>query len=261
MFTAKPLFSRRLLIACLGVAAWVGCAQADEIKVMNSGGFSAAYRALQPKFEAAHHHMLSTAWGPSMGASPEAIPNRLARGETADVVIMVGYALDELIRKGMVRADSKVDLANSRIGMVVRAGAAKPDISTVEKLRAVLLQASSIGYSDSASGVYVERELFKKLGIEEQVKPKAKMIQKTPVASLVASGDFEVGFQQVSELLPVKGAEFVGRLPEQVQSITTFSAGIPVSASHVEAGRTLIRFLASREARADIAGSGLEPMP
>jgi molybdate transport system substrate-binding protein len=236
-------------------------AAADEIKVMNSGGFSAAYKALQPKFEAASGHTLATAWGPSMGASPEAIPNRLARGESADVVIMVGYALDELIKKGVVRADSKVDLADSRIGLAVKSGTAKPDIATVDALRTALLQAKSIAYSDSASGVYVERELFKKLGIEDQAKAKAKKIEKTPVAEMVASGQYEIGFQQVSELLPVAGAEFVARIPEPVQYVTTFSAGVPVASTHPEAARALIRYLASPAARDDVVKSGLDLRP
>ncbi|GAC1330424.1 MAG: substrate-binding domain-containing protein [Collimonas sp.] len=226
---------------------------------MNSGGFTAAYKALKPKFEAATGHTLTTAWGPSMGKSPEAIPNRLARGEPADVVIMVGYALGDLIKQGKVTADSRVDLADSRIGMAVKAGSAKPDISTVEELKSVMLHAKSIAYSDSASGVYIEHELFKKLGIEEQVKPKARMIQKTPVAALVASGEYELGFQQVSEILPQQGVGFVSRIPEQLQSVTTFSAGIPVGAKHPDAARALIRYLASPEARADVVKSGLDP--
>ncbi len=111
-----------------------------------------------------------------------------------------------------------------------------------------MLNAKSIAYSDSASGVYIERELLKKLGIEEQVKPKSHMIQKTPVGSLVASGEYELGFQQVSEILPVQGVDFVAKIPEQIQSITTFSAGIPVGAKHPSAARALIRYLASPEA-------------
>ena len=129
----------------------------------------------------------------------------------------------------------------------------------MEKFKSVLIYAKSIAYSDSASGVYIEAELFKKLGIEKQIIPKAHMIEKTPVGSLVASGEYELGFQQVSEILPVQGIEFVGKIPEQVQSITTFSAGIPVGAKHPEAARALIRYLASPEARADVIKSGLDP--
>lgn len=257
----KIKMPRLFAIGALSLALWSGATQADEINVMNSGGFAAAYKALQPKFEAATGHTLATAWGPSMGKAAEAIPNRLARGESADVVIMVGYALGELIKQGKVAANSRVDLADSRIGMAVKSGTAKPDITTVEGLKSAMLSAKSIAYSDSASGVYIERELLSKLGIEELVKPKAHMIQKTPVASLVASGAYELGFQQVSEILPVQGVDFVARIPEQVQSITTFSAGIPVGAKHPDAARALIRYLASPEARADVLKSGLDPRP
>jgi molybdate transport system substrate-binding protein len=249
------------VFAAIGMVLAIGAAQADTVEVMNSGGFSAAYKALKPKFEAASGHTLSTAWGPSMGNAPEAIPNRLARGEPADVVIMVGYALDALIKQGKVDPASRTDLADSRIGMVVKAGHAKPDISTVDGLRAAMLGARSIAYSDSASGVYIERELLTKLGIEQAMKPKAHMIEKTPVASLVARGDYELGFQQVSEILPVQGADFAGRLPEAVQSVTKFAAGIPVGARHPEAARELIRYLASPAARADVTGSGLDLVP
>jgi molybdate transport system substrate-binding protein len=255
----KQTIYRLFALGAVSLALLSGATQAEEINVMISGGFTAAYKALAPKFEAATGNTLSTAFGPSMGKAPEAIPNRLERGESADVVIMVGYALSDLIKQGKVDADSRVDLAYSRIGMAVKAGAAKPDISTVEGLKSAMLNAKSIAYSDSASGIYIERELFKKLGIEEQVKPKARMIQKTPVGSLVASGEFELGFQQVSEILPVQGIDFVARIPEQVQSITTFSAGIPVGARHPDAARALIRYLASPEARDEVINSGLDP--
>lgn len=153
---------------------------------------------------------------------------------------------------------SRVELADSRIGMVVREGAAKPDIGTAEGLRQTLLHAKSIAYSDSASGVYIERELFKKLGIDEQVKPKAKMIPRIPVASVVANGDYEIGFQQVSELLPVPGVTFVGKIPESLQSVTRFAAGIPVGAQHPEQAKALLDYLASPGVQADVKATGLD---
>jgi molybdate transport system substrate-binding protein len=256
----KAVFSRVLVLAAASVALLSNAVQAGEIKVMNSGGFTAGYKALAPIYEKSSGNTLSTAWGPSMGRSPEAIPNRLARGEHADVVIMVGYALGDLIKQGKVIPDSRVDLANSRIGVVVRAGAPKPDISSVKGLKNALLHAKSIAYSDSASGVYVQSELFKMLGIEDQVKSRAHMIEKTPVAQLVAAGQYEIGLQQVSELLPVPGATFVGKLPESLQKITTFSAGVPVNAEHPAAGRALIKFLASPAAAPEVEKSGLDPI-
>lgn len=253
---------RRACWLLLGVLALAAPAlKAETINVMNSGGFSAAYKALLPRYEQASGDTLHTAWGPSMGVAPEAIPVRLSRGEPADVVIMVGYALDKLIEQGVVDPASRTDLADSRIGMVVRKGAPVPDISTVDALRKAIVQADSIAYSDSASGVYIEREMLKKLDIEALVKPRAHMVQKTPVAELVAAGSYTLGFQQVSEVLPIAGITFAGRLPEAVQSVTRFAAGIPYSAAHPAAARKLISFLASPKARDAVVASGLDPLP
>lgn len=235
-------------------------AHAVDLQVMISGGFTAAYKLLTPKFEAKTGNTVNTAYGPSMGNSPEAIPNRLARNEPADVVIMVGYALDKLIAEGKVVPGSRVELADSRIGMAVRAGEAKPDIGSVEAFRKTLLAAKSVAYSDSASGVYIQNELFEKMGIEAQMKPKAAMIPKIPVGSVVAKGDYQLGFQQVSELLPVSGIEFVGKIPESLQSVTRYAAGIPTSAAHPREARQLLDFLASPEAAPDGASTGLDPL-
>lgn len=251
----KKLFTVTALLAGL---AFNLSAHAAELSVMTSGGFTAAYKILGPKFAAASGNTLTTSLGPSMGKAPEAIPNRLARGEHADVVIMVGYALDELIKQGKVDPASRVELADSRIGMVVREGAAKPDISSVDGLKKTLLGAQSVAYSDSASGVYIEQHLFKKLGIEDQLKPKAKMIAKIPVGSVVASGDYQLGFQQVSELLPVPGVSFVAKIPESVQSVTRFAAGIPVKAEHPEEAKALLAYLAAPAAQADVQATGLD---
>jgi molybdate transport system substrate-binding protein len=193
-----------------------------------------------------------------MGDTPQAIPNRLKRGEPADVVIMVGTALDDLVRQGAVAGDSRVDLARSKIGMVVRAGAPKPDIGSVEAFKQTLLAAKSIAYSDSASGVYLSSVLFPRLGIADRLAGKSRMIPAEPVAAVVARGEAEIGLQQVSELLPVPGVELVGTLPPELQKITVFSAGIAAGAKEPEAGRALIRFLASPAASAAVEKSGLE---
>lgn len=254
----KTLF--RTLAAFSFIAVTATAVQAAELHVMSSGGFTAAYKILGPKFAASTGNTLDTALGPSMGKSPEAIPNRLARGEPADVVIMVGYALDDLIKQGKVMPDSRVELADSRIGMSVRDGAPKPDIGTVDAFRQTLLHAKSIAYSDSASGVYIQNEMFRKLGIEDQVRPKAKMVPKIPVASVVANGQYEIGLQQVSELLPVQGAQFVGRIPEEMQSVTRFAAGIPVGAKNPDEARDLLRYLSSPEVQDTVRGTGLDPI-
>jgi molybdate transport system substrate-binding protein len=236
-----------------------GTLWAAEIKVVTSGAFTAAYLELVPEYEHATHNKLVTEFGPSMGTTHNAIPVRLERSEAIDVVIMAGPALADLIKQGKVRADSRVDLVRSNIGMAVKAGAPKPDISTVEALKRTLLAAKSIAYSDSASGVYLATELFPKLGIADQIKGKTKKIEADPVGGVVATGEFEIGFQQISELRPVKGIDIVGELPPGAQRVTVFAAGIPVTAKQPEAAKALIQWRASPAAHPAIKKSGLEP--
>jgi molybdate transport system substrate-binding protein len=251
---------RALALGIAGVLWLASTAGAAEVRVMISGGLTAAYNALVPEFERATGHKVITAYGPSMGTTPNAIPVRLERGEAADVLVLVGYALGDLIKQGKVVPDSRVDLVNSKIGIAVKAGAPKPDISSPEALKRALLAAKSIAYSDSASGVYISTEMFAKLGITEEMKDKAKKIPATPVAEIVAHGDAEIGFQQFSELKPVAGIDIVGPLPESLQKVTVFSAGIASVSKEPEAGRALIKFLASPAARDTIIKSGLEPI-
>src|SRR5207344_751406 len=162
--------------------------------------------------------------------SPESIPSRLARGEAADVVIMDGSAAHELARRGLARADGIVELARSQVGMVVRAGAGKPDIGSVEAFKAVLLAAKSIAYSDSGSGTYLSTTLFAKMGIADQVMPKSRKVRGPPsgeqVAQVVARGEVEIGFQQVAELIHVPGVTYVGPIPAELQPVTHFSGAI-----------------------------------
>jgi molybdate transport system substrate-binding protein len=234
-------------------------AQAADVTVMISGGFMSSLRALAPGFEKASGDHVVIVGGPSMGTTANAIPNRLARGEPDDVLIMVGYALDGLLKDGRAMPGSKVDVAISPIGMAVKAGSPVPDISTVDKLRAVLLAAKSIAYSDSASGVYIQNEMFKKLGIEDQVKGKAHMIPATPVGEIVAKGEAELGFQQVAELLPVPGITFAGQLPPAVQDVTVYSAGLASTAKEPAAGRALLAYLTSAQATPVLEKMGLQP--
>jgi molybdate transport system substrate-binding protein len=236
-------------------------ARADDLHVVTSGGFAAACTALAPVFEQQTGQSLSIARGPSMGDTPQAVPARLQRGEPIDVVIMVGYALADLVKQGKVIAGSRVDLARSGIGVVVRQGAPHPDISTVEALKQTVLAAQSIAYSDSASGVYIRNEMFNKLGIADQVAGKARMIPAEPVGAVVARGDAEIGFQQISELKPIKGIDLLGPLPPEVQVYTVFAGGIVSASRQQEEAGSLLRFLASPQARPAVIGSGLEPMP
>jgi len=235
-------------------------ARADEIHVMVSGGFTAAYRVLVAEWEKATGHTVATVYGASMGDTPTSIPNRLARGEPADIVILARTALDRLADAGTVVVDSRTDLVRSRIGMAVKAGAKRPDISTEARFRQVLLDARSIAYSDSASGVYISTELFKKLGIAGQVAGKSTMIPGTPVGEHVAAGAAEIGFQQMSELLPVAGITVVGPIPDSVQLVTTFSAGVATTARAPATARQLIAYLSSTSAHKVIRAAGLDPV-
>src|SRR4051812_13456634 len=251
---------RALALGFVTTLALSGAARAAEVRVMISGGLTAAYKAVVPEFERATGHKVLTAYGPSMGTTTNAIPVRLERGEPADVLIMVGYALTDLVNKGKVVAGSQVDLTRSPIGVAVRSGAPKPDISSVESVKRALMAAKTIAYSDSASGVYVSTEMFEKLGIADVMKDKARNIPATPVGEVVAHGEAELGFQQISELKPVKGIDIVGPLPNELQKITIFSAGIATGSKEPEAGRALIKFLASPAARDVIIASGMEPI-
>ena len=216
----------------LSVAASLFVASATfaaEVKVMISGGFSAAYEELGHQWERETGNTLTTIKGPSMGATPQAIPNR-------------------------------IDLVRSSIAMAVRKGDPKPDISTVDALKRTLLAAKSIAYSDSASGVYIEKELIPRLGIAEQLRGKARAIPAEPVGKVVARGDAQIGFQQLSELKPIEGIDIVGYLPADAQKVTIFSGGISSTAKQPEAAKALLDYLSSAKARPTIAKTGLEPM-
>ena len=241
-----------------------GSVFAAELHVMISAGFYRVYAEIGPAFERATGHRLITTRGPSMGDSPEAIPTRLARGETADVVIMDGGAADELAEQGVVRADSKVLLALSQVGMVVRSGAPTPDIGSVEAFRRALLAAKSIGYSDSGSGTYLSTVLFEKLGVADQVAGKSRKVRGPPsgepVAAVVARGEVEIGFQQVSELIHVPGVTYVGVIPAELQPGSSFAGAITSAARQPEAALALLSFLASAEVAPTIVKAGLTPV-
>ncbi len=252
---------RKLALGIVSALLLAGSANAAEVRVMISGGLTAAYKELVPEFERLTGNKVLTAYGPSMGTTVNAIPIRLERGEPVDVLIMVGYALGDLVKQGKVVADSRVDLVKSPIGIAVKSGAPKPDISSADAVKRALLATNTIAYSDSASGVYVSTEMFEKLGIADVMKDKARKIPATPVGEIVARGDAEIGFQQVSELLPVQGIDIVGQLPSELQKVTVFSAGIASVSKEPDAGKALIKFLASPAASAVIIKSGMEPIP
>jgi molybdate transport system substrate-binding protein len=260
----RPLV-RSISMIGIAVLLLMGAASAADVHVMISSGFHGAYSELVPIFERATGNHLVTTRGPSMGDSPEAIPARLARGESADVVILDGGAADELGKRGLVQADSKVELARSLIGMVVREGAEKPDITSVTTFRNTLLAAKSIAYSDSGSGTYLSTVLFQKLGVADQIAAKSRKVRGPPsgepVAAVVARGEAEIGFQQVAELIHVSGVTLVGALPAEVQPMFSFAGVLTKAPREAEAARALLLFLSSREAAATVTKAGLTPPP
>jgi molybdate transport system substrate-binding protein len=252
------------LVFVVAVVAGAVPAKAADIRVMISAGFFHVYSELGPAFEKATGHHLITTRGPSVGDSPEAIPARLSRGEDADVAIMDGSGVDFLVTHNLARADSKIVLAESSFGMVVRAGQPKPDISTVDALRKTLLEAKSVAYSDSGSGTYLSTVGFKKLGVAEQVAAKSHKVRGPPsgesVAAFVAHGGAEIGFQQVAELINVPGADFVGTVPAGIQPPAFFVGLLTANTKQPEAAVALLRFLSSEQAAPVITKAGLKPL-
>lgn len=250
---------------CLAATLWMNVAAcAADIKVMISAGFFSVYKELGPAFETSTGHRLITTRGPSVGDSPEAIPTRLTRGEDADVVIMDGIGVDLLEQRDLARPGSRVPFAESFIGMVVRSGQPKPDIGTMDGLRNALLAAKSIAVSDSSSGTYLLTIGFKKLGVADDVTGKTRKVRGPPsgelVASVVARGEAEIGFQQVPELIHVPGVDFVGTVPPDVQPPTLFVGALPRNTQQPDAATALMRFLSSAEAADVITKAGLKPL-
>ena len=221
------------------------------IKVMASAAFREAYLELAPQFERASGHKVTNIWVPSVQ-----MMSRLKGGEIVDLVFLSAASLDELIKAGIV--GRRVDLAKSGIGVAVCSGAPKPDISSGEALKQAVLAAKSVVYSTGPSGIYLAG-LFERMGIAAQVKSKLKQVQGEPAGLSVARGESEIGFQQMSELLPVAGIDIVGPLPPDVQQITTFSAGFHAKAEEPQAAKALVDFLTAPAAAPVIRKKGMEP--
>jgi molybdate transport system substrate-binding protein len=232
--------------------------QATDFIVMTSGAFTAAHLALVPQLEKLTGKKVVTATT-SVGTGETSIPNRLKRGEIADLVIVADALMRQLIEEKLVEKESCEPVARSSIGIAVRAGTPKPDLSTVEGLKRTLLDAKCIAYSASVSGQYLTQELLQKLGIADQVLGKCRFVgggERT--GAVVARGDADIAFQQISELLPVPGIAHITPLPPDVQKTSAFSAGVGGTARNPELARSVIRFLRTPEAAPAIRQSGLE---
>jgi molybdate transport system substrate-binding protein len=235
-------------------------ATANEFRVMTSGAFTAAHLALVPQLERLIKKKIVTA-STSIGTGENSIPNRLKRGEVVDIVIVAEGVLRQFIADGLVLAEGNAILARSSIAMAVRAGAPRPDISTVDALKNTLLQAKSIGYSASESGKYLTTQLVQRLGIADQVLGKCRLVGGGErVGAVVARGELAIGFQQLSELLPVQGIAHITPLPPEVQKVSSFAAGVAASSPDRARARSAIEFLASPAAAQAITNSGLEPI-
>jgi len=235
-------------------------ATANDVRVMTSGAFTAAHLALIPQLERLTKKTIVTA-STSIVTGENSILNRLKRGEVVDIVIVADTVLRQFIEEGLVLAYGQTPVARSSIGMAVRAGATRPDITSIDALRRTLLQAKSIAYSASVSGQYLTTELYQRLGIADQVLSKSRLIGGGErVGAVVARGEAEIGFQQMSELLPVPGIAHITPLPPEVQKVSIFSAGVAASTRDSDPARSVIKFLASPDAAAAITKSGLEPV-
>lgn len=220
---------------------------------MGSGAIKEAFVELAPLFERASGHKVIATW---IGGVE--IARRVAAGEFTDMVFQAAAAIDGLIKLGKLAPGSRVDIATSWIAASVRAGAPRPDIGTSDAFRRTLLAAPSIAYSTGPSGVYLI-ELFKRMGIADAVAHKVTQIKGEPVGASVARGEAAIGFQQMSELLPVPGIDIIGPLPADIQEVTTFSAALHAQTQVADAARELMAFLRAPAAHAIIRSKGMAP--
>jgi molybdate transport system substrate-binding protein len=256
----RQVARRWILAGLLTSVVWLAPASAAEIRVITSGAFTEAYKQLVPLYEAATGDKVISAFGASIGNAPDSIPSRLARGEAFDLVILSEGGLAALEKSGQVVPGSRMDLARSQIGVAVRKGTPRPDISTVAALKQAILNARSIAYSASASGTYLSSELFPKLGVTQHTDVVAKRIFSERVGAVVARGDAELGFQQVSELIYFKELDFLGTLPDEVQQTIFFSAGLVQGSTQANSARQLARFLSSAAVAEIVRSTGLDPV-
>jgi molybdate transport system substrate-binding protein len=251
----RQLGRAAMIAACLGFA--MPQANAVEVKVLTAGAFKQVMLALVPEYEKETGNKVvldnDTAGG---------LQKRIEGGETFDVAIITPKAIDDLAAAGKIAHGSRVNIASVGVGVVVKEGAPKPDISTVEAFKKALLAAKSVAYIDPASGgssgIYVDK-LLERLGIADQIRPKAKLKQGGYVADLIASGQAELGVHQISEIMPVKGVTLVGPLPKEIQNTTTYAAGISATVQHKEAAQALIKMFSHPDAEATLKAKGMDP--
>jgi molybdate transport system substrate-binding protein len=249
------IWSKIIVVSMAGVmCAMTHAASAAEINVISQTAMREILEELVPMFEKSTGHKVTLIWSGTVD-----IMKLIGGGEVVDLVIAGADSIDALTEQGKILAGDRVILAKSCVGVAIKAGAPKPDISSGDALKKALLAAKSIGYSTGPSGVLVAR-LFQRMGIADQIKSKVVVVAVgTSVGEAVARGEAEIGFQQVSELLPIKGIDFIGPLSPDVQQITLFPAGLHSAAPSPDAAKALVKFLTSAEAAPIIKRAGLEP--
>jgi molybdate transport system substrate-binding protein len=242
------------LATALCLTALAPSANAAELNVVATGGpLPEVMGVLKPMFEKASGHTVKL----SIKAAP-AIIKEVKEGASIDLIVAGDEAIDALVKDGLIAVGSSAKVMQSRVGLGVRTGAPKPDISTSEALKATLLNAKNVAYSQGASGQFFTT-VIAKLGIGDALKPKTIIVSGRPVGAAVASGEAEVGIQQVAELVPVAGVTLVGALPADVNKIIGYSVGIPGKAKEMDAAKALAKFIASPEALAAYKQKGMEP--
>jgi molybdate transport system substrate-binding protein len=234
-------------------------AAAAQLNVLISGGFSSAYEQLLPEFERTSGIKVTTGSGASQGTGPQTIAAQLARGVPANVVILSREGLSELIAANRIAAGTDVDLARVPLGVAVRAGSPKPDVSTVEAFKQVLLNAKTVAVPGSTSGIWLMTDLFPRLGLADKINAKATARGKD-ATGMVAAGGADLAVMPVSEIVHAPGVDFAGSLAPEIQFVQTFSAAVVAGSGGIEASKRLIEFLASARASEAIKKSGMEPV-
>jgi molybdate transport system substrate-binding protein len=230
-----------------------------QLSVLMSGGFSGAYERLLPEFKRTSGIGVSTGSGASQGTGPQTIAAQLARGVHADVVILSREGLGELIAANRIVAGTDVDLAQVPLGVAIRAGSPKPDVSTVEAFKQLLLKAATVAMPASTSGIWLRTDLFPRLGIAEKVSTKLAP-RGSDATRMVAAGEVDLAVMPVSEILAAPGVDFAGSIAPEIQFVQVFSAAIVSGSQEIEGSKRLIDFLASTRAAEAIRNSGMEPL-
>lgn len=228
------------------------------LKVITSGAFAAALKRLVPLYEQKTGEAIDLQFGSSIGAAHDSIPTRLQNGEHFDLLVLAAPALDAFIASGVVQPNSKIHLAGSKMAAAVRSSDVAPDLSTLHSFKETLLKTPRIAYSASASGTYLSSEVFPTLGISAQMAVTARRIFSERVGTILMRHEADLGFQQVSELLPIPGLTLIRQLPPEIEKTFYFSAGITQQTHSLKKVQQLLSFLSSTEATAIVNETGLE---